>query len=241
MRNPKANQDQATISDSNSTDPTLQNCKTWLEYRGWGWNLVVAGTELGDDDPFILYWYRLLWLSIPKCTIFLNLSQGSSPTNSSSLYTFLNPFWWHYNHIVSSRRVIASHPLRFIRWSPHHFKYEAMLHVRSWGTSISQADWYCSSANLSSYGVWAASDMETFSLWSDEVCHLVWDQFIVSDSPKLDQLLSSDIRSPSVHTQSRTWVTDYLIACLPLQEGLRLYVGSNEYVLLPTHWHYYIS
>ena len=49
-----------------------------------------------------------------------------------------------------------------------------------------------------------------------------------SDSPKLDQLLSSDIRSPSVHAQSRTWVTDYLITCLPRQEGLRLYVGSNE-------------
>ena len=26
-------------------------------------NLVAAGTELGDDDAFILYWYRLLWLS----------------------------------------------------------------------------------------------------------------------------------------------------------------------------------
>ena len=25
-------------------------------------HLVVAGTELGDDDPFILYWYCLLWL-----------------------------------------------------------------------------------------------------------------------------------------------------------------------------------
>ena len=87
----------------------------------WCFNLVVAGTELEDDDPFILYWYCLLWLSIPKCTIFLNLSQGSSPTNSSSL-TLLDPFWWHYNHIVSSRRVITSHSLRFIRWSPHHFK-----------------------------------------------------------------------------------------------------------------------
>ena len=34
-------------------------------------HLVVAGTELGDDDPFILYWYRLLWhysqvYNIPK-------------------------------------------------------------------------------------------------------------------------------------------------------------------------------
>jgi len=55
-------------------------------------HLVVAGAELGDDDPFIPCWYRLLWLSIPKYTIFLNLSQGSSPTNSSSLYTLLNPF-----------------------------------------------------------------------------------------------------------------------------------------------------
>ena len=106
---------------------------------------------------------------------------------------------------------------------------ETMLHVRPWGTSISHADWYCSSANASSHGVWAASDMETFSLLSDEVCHLVWDQFIiVSDSPKLDQLLSSDTRSLSVHTQSRTWITHYLIACLPRQEDLRLYVRSNE-------------
>ena len=39
-------------------------------------------------------------------------------------------------------------------------------------------------------------------------------------------------------TQSRTWVTDHLIACLPRQEGLRLYVGSNEYALLPIHWHF---
>ena len=34
-------------------------------------HLVVAGTELGDDDPFILYRYRLLWhysqvYNIPK-------------------------------------------------------------------------------------------------------------------------------------------------------------------------------
>jgi len=82
-------------------------------------------------------------------------------------------------------------------------------------------------ANASSYGVWAASDMETFSLWSDEVCHLVWDQFTIWFS----QAQPVAVIRPSVHTQSRTWVTDYLIACLPLQEGLRLYVGSNEYAL----------
>jgi len=56
--------------------------------------------------------------SSPKSTIFLNLSQVSSPTNSSSLYTLLNPFWWHYNHIVSSRRVIASH-----QWRPNNITW----------------------------------------------------------------------------------------------------------------------
>jgi len=45
--------------------------------------------------------------------------------------------------------------------------------------ALAQAGWYCSSANISSFGVWAASDMETFSLWSDDVCHLVWDQFTI--------------------------------------------------------------
>jgi len=46
---------------------------------------------------------------------------------------------------------------------------EATLHVGSWGASISQAGWYYSIADTLSFGVWAASDMETFSLWSDEV------------------------------------------------------------------------
>ena len=109
---------------------------------------------------------------------------------------------------------------------------EAMLHVRSWGTSISHGTAQVPTHRHMGYGPLAT--------WKHSVSgrtrFLILYQFIiVSDSPKLDQLLSSDIRSPSVHTQSRTWVTHYLIACLPLQEGLRLYVGSNEYALLPIH------
>ena len=110
-----------------------------------------------------------------------------------------------------------------------------MLHVRSWGTSISHGTAQVPTHRHMGYGPLAT--------WKHSVSgrtrFLILYQFIiVSDSPKLDQLLSSDIRSPSVHTQSRTWVTHYLIACLPLQEGLRLYVGSNEYALLPIHQHF---
>ena len=108
---------------------------------------------------------------------------------------------------------------------------EAMLHVRSWGTSISQAGCYCSSANASSHGVWAASVRKhsvsgrtRFSILSEI------NSQIASNSLKLDQFLTSNIRSPSVHTQSQTWVTDCLIAYIPHQEGLRLHVGSICFV-----------
>lgn len=43
---------------------------------------------------------------------------------------------------------------------------EAVLNVGSWGCSISQAGWIQGS---SATRVWAASDMETFSCWSNEV------------------------------------------------------------------------
>ena len=38
-------------------------------------HLVVAGTELGDDDPFILYWYCPLWLHSQVYNILKTLSE----------------------------------------------------------------------------------------------------------------------------------------------------------------------
>lgn len=69
--------------------------------------------------------------------------------------------------------------------------------------------------------MWAASDMETFSCWTDE----------------LDLLADQDIRKPNVHNVDRTWVTDYLIGCQNSSlefgsQGLSVFVGSNECVWL---------
>lgn len=47
---------------------------------------------------------------------------------------------------------------------------EAVVHVGSWNTSISQADWIHTSSGAK---IWASSDMETFSTWSDEVRLLI--------------------------------------------------------------------
>lgn len=43
---------------------------------------------------------------------------------------------------------------------------EAVLHVGNWGCSISQGGWI---NNARGTRIWAASDMETFSCWSNEV------------------------------------------------------------------------
>ena len=44
---------------------------------------------------------------------------------------------------------------------------EAGVHVGNWGCSIAQAGWLHDSAGRP--GIWASSDMETFSVWTSEV------------------------------------------------------------------------
>ena len=52
-----------------------------------------------------------------------------------------------------------------------------------------------------------------------------------TSAPQLDLNNDLDIRGPSVHTQARTWVTDYLIGCHASDDSvLNVLVGSNEYV-----------
>lgn len=43
---------------------------------------------------------------------------------------------------------------------------EAVMHVGNWGCSVSQGGWI---SNARGSRIWAASDMETFSCWSNEV------------------------------------------------------------------------
>jgi hypothetical protein len=45
---------------------------------------------------------------------------------------------------------------------------EAVVYVGNVGSSVSQAGWMPSRAAQTRTGVWAATDMETFSVWSDE-------------------------------------------------------------------------
>ena len=47
---------------------------------------------------------------------------------------------------------------------------ESTIQVGNWGSSISQAGWvYGAVEDRSQAAIWAASDMETFSTWTNEV------------------------------------------------------------------------
>jgi hypothetical protein len=52
---------------------------------------------------------------------------------------------------------------------------EALLHVGNWGCSISQAGWIRTHEGAK---IWALSDMETFSIWSNEVLYLYLNAFL---------------------------------------------------------------
>ena len=119
-------------------------------------HIVVAGTELGGDDPFILYWYRLLWLYSQVYDIPKSLRDPRYPiaplykhssTHSDHMTTIL------FHPAVSSPLILSgsSDGLLTISNPTETDEDKAMLHARRWGTSISQADWYCSSANTSSH------------------------------------------------------------------------------------------
>ena len=46
---------------------------------------------------------------------------------------------------------------------------EAIIQVRNWGCSVSQTGWIHEQSGSKSASVWAASDMETFTIWTSEV------------------------------------------------------------------------
>ena len=101
-------------------------------------HLVVAGTELGDDDSFILYWYCLLWLHSQVYNILKTLSEilPSINTPQPILMTTIS-----FHPAVSSPLILSgsSNGLLTISNPTETDEDEAMLHVHSWDTSISQA------------------------------------------------------------------------------------------------------
>ncbi|KAI0269312.1 WD40 repeat-like protein [Gloeopeniophorella convolvens] len=159
---------------------------------------VAAGSELQGEDALIVYWDP----RHPAAPL-----RKHTSTHSDDITAV------HFARTSAGPPLLLSGStdgLVSISNADEQDEDEAVLHVGNLGSSIAQAGWLPPRAGG---GVWAASDMETFSVWSDE----------------LDPHSDLDIRAPSVHTQARTWVTDYLIGCHASDaSGLSVFVGSNE-------------
>ncbi len=208
--------------------------------------LVAAGTDLQGDDAIILYWFVMHHLlqkmrfpiqcrDVRKPNVPLRKHTYAHSDDITAVHFLKNP----YGPVTALPQDLllsaSSDGLISISNAHEDDEDESVLHVGNFGCSVAQAGWIY---DAESPRVWASSDMETFSVWSQEVDFVLCAYICPSHTPltQLDQLQNLDIRGPSVHTQKRTWVTDYLITSLCNKQAwndhsnLMVYAGSNEFV-----------
>lgn len=137
---------------------------------------IAAGTDLQGDDALIVYW------SVPFAFIvfiFPTLSRdprrpdaplrthGSTHSDDITTVSFSKTGLGMLHNVLLSA---SSDGLISTSNADEDDEDESVLHVGNWGCSISQAGW---NDSLSGPKIWAASDMETFSTWTEEVLSCV--------------------------------------------------------------------
>ncbi|KAJ7762833.1 WD40-repeat-containing domain protein [Mycena maculata] len=161
-------------------------------------NLVAGGTQLQGEDAHIVYWD-------PRQPAAPLRTHSSTHSDDVTVLRF-SPDSENLLMSASTDGLISTST------ADEEDEDEAVLHVGAWNCSVSQAGWIHSSSGAK---VWASSDMETFSTWTDE----------------LDLLQSQDIRGPSLHNHAQyEWLTDYLITChsSTATPCLKVFAGSNQ-------------
>ena len=152
-------------------------------------NTIATGTALSGEDASIHYWDA----RNPSVPIFSHTSTHSDDITSLHFHPAIP------DHLLSA----SSDGLLTITNTAEQDEDEAVQHVGNWGCSIAQTGWYPD-------GVWAASDMETFSLWT----------------PELDKVMEPNFKEVAPRARC-SWGPDYLIGCHRSQDRLIPIVGSN--------------
>lgn len=135
---------------------------------------VAAGTDLHGDEALIIYWCTSCLRKVlsvnhfnrdPRQPAVPLRTHGSTHSDDITTLSFLNTASMHSEprHILLSA---SSDGLISTSNADEDDEDEAVLHVGNWGCSVSQAGWIGSPSGPK---IWAASDMETFSTWSNEV------------------------------------------------------------------------
>lgn len=152
---------------------------------------IATGTALDREDASIHFWDTRK----PTIPIFSHTSTHSDDITALHFHPTIP------DHLLSA----SSDGLLTITNAAQQDEEEAVQHVGNWGCSIAQTGWYHD-------GVWAASDMESFSLWT----------------PELDKVSEPNFKQIAPRAQY-SWAPDYLIACCHQSHEDRLtpIVGSN--------------
>ncbi|KAJ6567269.1 WD40-repeat-containing domain protein [Mycena vulgaris] len=158
---------------------------------------VAGGTQLQGEDAHIIYWD-------PRQPAAPLRTHSSTHSDDITVLRF-SPDSQNVLLSASTDGLISTST------ADEEDEDEAVIHVGAWNCSVSQAGWIPSASGAK---IWACSDMETFSTWSDE----------------LDLFQSQDIRGPSLHNHAQhEWLTDYLITChSSATSDVKVFTGSNQ-------------
>lgn len=131
---------------------------------------VAAGTDLEGEDALILYWYGNSSLLANNANPFLcrDPRNPAAPLRAHESTHSDDITALHFSKSQNNLLLSASSDgLICTSNAVEDDEDEAGLHVGNVGSSVAQAGWMSEAGGSTS--VWAASDMETFSIWSHEV------------------------------------------------------------------------
>lgn len=151
--------------------------------------LVAAGTELKGDDASILYWLVILYfLTDSRLTYSRDPRNPAAPLRMHSYVHSDDITGVHFYPAITSSKVLlsaSSDGLISMTNPEEDDEDEAGLNIGNWGCSISKLGWLVGEGvgklrKGKEPRVWACSDMETLSTWSEEVLAIHYDYPLLS-------------------------------------------------------------
>ena len=142
--------------------------------------MIVAGCELKGDDAPIYYWC-VIWLknvsSIESELLCRDPRNPAAPLRTHSSTHSDDVTAVHFSKPPGSEVLLLSVSCDGLICTSNPYEDdedEAGIHVGNWGCSVSDAGWIDGTGmnmdkEASVPRIWARSDMETFSTWSEEV------------------------------------------------------------------------
>ena len=139
---------------------------------------IAAGTELQWEEALILYWYSwsekrsrsteltFYFIRDPRQPATPLRTHGSTHSDDITTLSYAPT-----KNELNQNILLTGSTDGLVSTSnaDEDDEDEAVIRVSNWGCSVAQTGWIHGQSGSMSASVWAASDMETFSVWTSEV------------------------------------------------------------------------